>query len=486
MKKTIISLSALTIAVALTTSFTSCSNEDLTVESAVQPAEQTYTICIPATFDNGTRAVTFDDGDETKSGKPTNHTSFDELEDVYVYNVTKDAMLEGSLNPSDISEDGKTCNLTGKLDGDIDEGDELKLLYNLSDPNYSEPKENYCLYSERTGNNQNVIDAAEATVTVSKYTNGILTTTTTASFNLVQSIFRFSFVDENGDPIKVKNLTIKSKNNALVGWYYPLEDSYETQNEHYNYDFAFNKAVSGNLYLDMRIDESRSAGDVLKFVVTDKKGNVYRCTKNAPKGGFKNGKYYYSTSAFKLTEELQHTEPTVDWTNVKDGVAVTPDESNVYKVYGPNPDNVYDKSEFTLSGNCTNYWFNLLSESTVHLDGITATCDGTDAFINSNYYVYLDIKGDNTIICDDANKAIDTFERILLSGNGTLTIKTTKYNLSCGIRGENYNSNSNKYDTTEEIDMTAKLAASGYTVTRGERKETEYGTYTWTYTVKSK
>ena len=480
MKKTIISLSALTIAVALTTSFTSCSNEDLTVIQ--QPTEQTHTICIPATFDNGTRAVTFDDGD-AKGGKPTNHTLFKENEDVFVYNITKRAMLEGSLNPSDISEDGKTCNLTGELDGDIDEGDKLKLLYNLSDSD-SDPESCFVEYSFRTGEKETIVDAAEATVTVSNYTDGVLTTTK-ATLQPVQSIFRFNFVDEKGKPINIKKLDIESKNNALVGYYYPLKEGDEKQNEYDRYEFTFNEALSGNIYLDIRINENKNADDVLKFVVTDKEGNVYRCTKKAPKGGFKNGKYYYSTSAFKLTKELQHAKPTVDWTNVKDGVAVSPDESYCYNVYGPTPDNVYDASEITLKGNCTNYWFKMLSEATIHFNGLTATCYGENQFINSDYNVTLDINGDNTIICEETQVAVNA-NTLRLRGDGTLTVCVRCYGTECGIKGNNnYNhTHGNKYDEKDEIDMTKRLAATGYTVTRSERKFTEYGTYTWTYTVK--
>ena len=478
MKKTFLSLSALTIAVALTTSFTACSNEDLTVESAVQPAEQTFTLCIPATLDNGTRAVSFNDGD-AKGGKPTNNVTFTEKEKVAVYNVTKKIVYSRALKPSDISEDGKHCNLNGTLNEDIDQGDELKLYYNLSRANVAYK------YSSQDGTEEKVLDACEATVTVGGYKDKKLTTTTTATLQPLQSVFRFQFVDENGEPIFVKSLAIKSKNNALVGSYDPLKDTYEEQNVCANYDINLAAVSDDYIYLAIRIDKGRSDGDVLKFVVTDEDGNIYRCTKKAPKGGFQNGKYYYNSSAIKLTKETQHVAPTVEWTTVKDGNAVTPEEYS-YDVYGPVVNDSYGTSEITLSGNCTNYWFKMLSDATIHLNGLTATCDGENQFINSDYNVTLDINGDNTIVCEDTQVAVNA-NNLRLRGDGTLTVRVKCYGLECGIYGkDNYNhTHGNQYTTTDEIDMTAKLAASGYTVTRGERKETEYGTYTWTYTVKS-
>lgn len=480
MKKTIISLSALTIAVALTTSFTSCSNEDLTVIQ--QPTEQTYTICIPATLDNGTRAVSFSD-DDAKSGNPTSSATFKDKEKVTVYNVTKNT-FNRRFAVTDISADGKRCNLKGSASGTLEQGDELKVLYNISG---SSKSNTICHYNNsQKGTSETVLDACEATVTVGEYKNNMLTTTTTASLQPLQSMFRFQFVDEEGELIFVKSLQIKSKNNALVSAYYPLQDTYEKQNACDNYVISLDNATDDYIYLAMRIDEQRSADDVLKFVVTDDEDNVYRCTKKTPKGGFKNGKYYYSTSAFKLTKELQHAEPTVDWTNVKDGNAVTPEKYN-YNVYGPTPDNVYDASEITLKGNCTNYWFKMFSEATIHLNGLTATCDGENQFIDSDYKVTLDINGDNTIVCEDTQVAVNAND-LRLRGDGTLTVRVKQYGLECGIKGkDNYNhTHGNKYDTTEEIDMTEKLAATGYTVTRSERKFTEYGTYTWTYTVKPK
>ena len=102
-------LGALTIAAALTAGFTACSNDDITIEL---PAVQTYTVSIPASFGEGqTRAVSFD-------GTTTNST-FVSTEEIYVYNVTKDVVLSGHLQPTEISDNGKSCKLTGSLSGSV-------------------------------------------------------------------------------------------------------------------------------------------------------------------------------------------------------------------------------------------------------------------------------------------------------------------------------------------------------------------------------
>lgn len=44
------------------------------------------------------------------------------------------------------------------------------------------------------------------------------------------------------------------------------------------------------------------------------------------------------------------------------------------------------------------------------------------------------------------------------------------------------NNSSNYYDTTDELDVTSQLAASGHTVIRSERTKNDK-VYTWVYTV---
>ena len=487
MKKTIISLSALTIAVALTTSFTSCSNEDLTVESAVQPAEQTYTLSIPATLDNGTRAVNLDNGD-AKSGTSSSSVTFTDKEEIHVYNATKKKMLTGCLTPKNIGTDGKTCELTGKLTGKINAGDELKLFYNMNILDDEYPENAGFIYEEQDATQASLIDGAEATVTASSIKDGVLKTADAASFELVQSMFRFNFVDENDKPVNIKTFRIQSKTNSLVLYYFPLETE-RFKNQPMEYAYTFDKTISGVFYMAVRFNESKSSDkDQLTFIITDEEGYEYKVTKKAPKGGFKNGKYYYNKSAFKL-EKTSNRVPNIEWIKVELGKIVYPNDHNCYYANGEEDENSSKlPAEFSLSGISNGFCFQLQHGATIHLNGLDATYENgnNNQFVNSVSVLNLDINGENRVTCSTHSNAFSASGDVKLSGNGTLAV--TSYSAeSCGIYGGyNYKNTNNNYEITTELDVTSQLAAEGYTVTRSARQDNADGSYTWTYTVKPK
>ena len=190
MKKTFRTLGALTIAAALTAGFTACSNDDITAEQAtVQPAAKTYTVSIPASFgSSSTRAVTI--------GETTTTHTFESGEKVYVYNVTKNEVLSGYLQPTNISEDGKNCDLAGTLTGTLSEGDELTLLYN---PNGEDTNAKKMDYSLQTGAATNIPDGAVATATLSSIEGSVLTTTEPVAFQNAQSLFRQRLTFKNAN-----------------------------------------------------------------------------------------------------------------------------------------------------------------------------------------------------------------------------------------------------------------------------------------------
>ena len=81
---------------------------------------------------------------------------------------------------------------------------------------------------------------------------------------------------------------------------------------------------------------------------------------------------------------------------------------------------------------------------------------------------------------------IERKSKLKLSCTGTsatLTV-TAKNDWCCGIQGNNYSPNNNEYTTTTELDVTALLAAEGYSVVRSARTKNDDGSYTWTYTVR--
>ena len=483
------------LAIAALSMFTvSCSSDEIIVSEPQQSNAQTFTINISASFGEGSRAVFFDDGDDNTKGasKPMCEVFFNEKEMVYVYNATKKVMLTGNLCPSKISDDGLSCVLTGKLKGTVDKGDELKLFYNLNGYNRRSATDCSFNYKSQEGSEGNVIDGAEAKLTVSDYSNGTLTTTGDASFKLLQSMFRFEFVDEKNTPVEnIDTLKIKSKNKALIRSYYPMKEDVE-QNSNSDYELTIGTFFD-YIYAAIRIDESKSPDDMLSFFAYDADGNLYKGTKDAPKDGFKNGMYYYSTSAINLTK-YPLTKPEIEWINVKDKDYMDGVHGHYYySVYSPNNGKPI---EFGISKNCNGYGFDVSSKSIIHLKDLTAIMfeKNINRFIWTIEELNLDINGENSIVCDeDAYDAIPVqCDKLKLSGNGTLTV--TSYNAeNCGVLGiSNYNtkdqksSNYNNYENTDELDVSSQLAAEGYTVIRSARTDNADGTYTWTYTVKPK
>lgn len=494
MKKIFSTFSALAIVAALSMFTVSCSSDENFVSEPQQSNAQTFTINIPASFGEGSRAVFFDDGDDNTKGasKPVCEVYFTERENVYVYNATKKAMLTGNLCPSEISDDGLSCVLTGKLKGTVDKGDELKLFYNLNGYNRRSATDCSFNYKSQEGSEGNVIDGAEAKLTVSDYSNGTLTTTGDASFKLLQSMFRFEFVDEKNTPVEnLASLNIKSKNKALVGSYYPMKEDVE-QNSNSDYELTIG-TIYDYIYTAARVDEKKSPGDVLRFFAFDDDGNEYKGTKDAPKDGFKNGMYYYNSSAINLTK-YPLTKPEIEWINVEE-------EYKIYPTYGAYYYDISSKGdkagEVTLSGICNGYCFVGTSIDTkIHIKDLTALTFNNRHnrhFIWPIGNLYLDINGKNSITCDrDDAIPVQCGGTLHLSGNGTLTV--TSYDAEkCGVWGSyNYNTidkqsiNYNNCENTDELDVSTQLAAEGYTVIRSARTDNADGTYTWTYTVKSK
>ena len=460
----------LTGAVAVS-GLTACSSSDDNIlgeqPATEQPAAvKTYRVSIPASFGGDgaqTRAVSFDGTAST--------STFTTTEKVYVYNATTGEMMDGYLHPTDISADGKSCNLKGELTGTVGSGNSLRLFYNLTYVYFDDTFFDYG--DNQDGTPSGVTDGAEATVTVSSYTDGVLTTTEKAKFENLQSMFRFQFIDESSNAISVKSLKIQSYDRALITYYYPLKT--DAPNSCDDYTVTLGTATTDYIYVAMRIDESRSdADDELTFTVNDDEGNQYKGTKAAPAGGFKNGKYYYNSSAIQLTKQTL-VKPTITWTSVDEEQNKEPDEYNQYDVYGPCNDETYDPSEITISGTSTGYRFWMNYGATIHLNGLTATYDEVDIFIYSAGNLNLDISGTNTITCKNYDQPIFVDGTLKLSGNGTLTV-TVNYTVFYGLyASSNYSEGNNS--------VASVLAADGYTVTRSDVTDNGNGTYTWTYTV---
>lgn len=498
MKKTnfIYSLAAtfMTAAIALG-GLTACSSEDNIVNNNLQQNAEvkTYTVSIPASMgdDTQTRAVTFDNS----VNPPTAISTFATTDKIYVYKKSPStAWLSWNSGTSTLdnlspNQNGKSCTLTGTITGQFAEGDVLELYYNMNilgmsgDP--SKPDE--CMfdyyYWGQDGTGSGVADFAIATVKVKSIDAGNITfcqeddtDDPVAHFENLSSMFRFKFTD-GSNPISVKRLHVGSTNPALLIAYAPMATTKCWPLSMADIPVTFATATSDYFYVGIGIDESSNNGDAMTFRVEGADGKVYTGTKTAPTAGFKKGKYYYSTSATTLDYQYTIQYPDITWTSPSTGV-----EPN-FGCYRFDVDNF----DFTLSGTSSYVYFDMglftAANGTVRLNGLTATYD-------NNFYIYnrddltLDITGDNTITCKNHQHCIFAEGNLKLSGNGTLTV-TVNNDAFCGLAGDkNYNDENNSYETTTELDVSALLAADGYTVTRSAcTYNSSACTYTWTYTV---
>ena len=473
----IYSLAATFITAALTLgSLTACSNEDL-VSNTNNTQAKTYTVSIPASMgeDGTTRAVDFS-GTDLMSGKPTAVSSFKTTDKIYVYNQSKTTMLTGHLTPS---ANGKTCDLTGSLTGNIKAGDNLVLLYNLSVYDSSDPIGCYFDFAHQNGTQAGVTDGATATVTASVENYDL--TTATAHFQNVQSMFRFQFTS-NGTPVNVKTVDIYSQKDAIANAYYPCVNAV-------NYVCAgafatLPSATTEPIYVALCIDESQSANDVLIFEVVDADNKLYRTTKAAPTtptNGFVNGKYYYNSNPIDLgASVLQLVKPTLSRSDGGNDSELT--DAVTYRCFyikSPSKSGAGAAQGITMSmsGTSTGYWFVLDGDNsnTVNISGITATFDKSADYIDSYNSLTLNISGDNTITCKNFDYCVSADGNLKLSGNGTLTV-TAKSITDYGLDADNYDGWGDTYDPSA-------LAAPGYTVTRSATQNNGDGAYSWTYTV---
>ena len=541
MKKTMHTLSALTIAAALATVNIACSNDDIIVEQPKAPVAEAP-VChfnIPANIGEGTetRAITI--------GETSITSEFANTDKVYMFiegqgtNAGKLAVAHNGtdaatyLTPSNIN--GATCTLEGALKFYYNDNDNFAayepavndvvyLYYNMKKPvedhaysinmagldyhtqNGSKDQDVYGSYGSYTflaSTGASACDFAEAKMKVTAVTgNGTdgysLTmvqyddnTKSNVHFENMGSMFRqrLSFTDKNGQSIAIptlEKLAVKFEGgDYTVGTYYPFSQ----YGSYYSLpDMSITNPIvsaEGDVYLALMFyDSNKDLPLVLE--AKDSDGNVYSVTKNAPTGGFKNGKYYYGSTTLAWQKCIKPTVTGTSATPVGDPATYTVTE---------NPVNL------TISGYSEGYDFEL-SEGhggTITLDNVTAS--GTtnsplySPFIEqeanaSNADVSLVLTGTNSITCG-TNWCILVYGNLKLSCTGTsatLTVTGTTDGC-CGIQGFNYRSDGafgvsfNECHTTTELDVTSMLAADGYSVIRSARTDNSDGTYTWTYTV---
>lgn len=464
----------------------SCSDKDENEAAPVVSNTDVETVCTPSPRTLSIRASFKGDGSLSKKvtfggtdEAPTAVGTFDESEKIYVYNVTRNAMNSDNSNyltPSDISDDGKTCTLTGSLTGEIAADDKIKLLYNMNGFNTSGAS--YCSFDYWNQGDDIIDGGISGELTVSSTEDGNLVTAESAEIELCQSQFRFKFVDDENTAINVTKIQIDGY--SIAGYYYPMKSSYQ----YGIYQVIKTLSTATTDYVNVSayiVNNYKTSG--LTFTVTDDKGDTYKGEKSAPASGFANGKYYFNAAPIQLAKQAQRVIPTITWTSVYTNQYVTEptieEGTDYYSVYGPEVNDNYTNFAFTISGNSNGIWFSLANTGgTVTLSGVNATYEDNHEYLNcNNYDLTLDIQGENTITCTNHDQAVYSGGNLKLKGTGTLTVTVNGQN-EIGLHGrKNY-----KYVYGEEKNV-SDLAADGYTVSVSEMTDNNDGTYTWTYTV---
>ena len=303
-----------TVAAAVVTiGFTACADDSLVTQNTPAPANVNgYKFSIPANMGGGTRAIAYNS--ETGNYDATFETS----DRIFVYNVTKDAegykiyKYDGGesyetafLNPD---ANGKTANLCGQIDAfrsrksgenvTPEKGDELMLIYNNSGT-YLDYSRNY------EGGNyylSDIADYAIASVKITSIDGGVIKTEPSSFWN-PQSIYKINFKGIGSD-VKIKKVTISSKQEKLVCEYVPTDIDWPNHFSPVSYIYDKEGTDQQELTFMLRFtdrpysDAESTSGDVISFLALGSDGHYYKGTKSVTTK-LENGKYYQAEVAME-------------------------------------------------------------------------------------------------------------------------------------------------------------------------------------------
>ena len=458
----------LTASVAIS-GFTACSNDDVTTEQQPTPNKGLKTT-LSFSFDDAgsTRAISF--GSDGVSSTST----FDANDKVYVYNVTTGKFDPSYLTIKNITDGGIYATFTGTLTGTYSQNDQIKYFYNLTDFNYANTYNCLFDYISQAGTAASAAmrDYAISAdgIVVNNITENTMTTYGPNLLKKQQSMYRqhLTFEDKDGNsisrPTSITGIQVTTRNNQLVQNFRPF-DTDNVGNIGLN-----SSAVDSNddLYMALRINSSDN--DALIITITADDGTVYEGVKNAPAGGFKNGKYYHGTMTMKWKYGL--VKPTIT-NNVAGTSTPSPNSYNCYQFMNDN-----DNIDVTLSGLC--YGYNIYvngssgTDAIFRLNGLQALLPKADEFIYSYRKLVFELIGENnSISCPNYGQVITPSGggHVRFMGNGSLT-------LTC--RSPQYSwSTFNPIYPNDDV-----AAADGYVLTISAPVDNGDGTTSATYTVR--
>lgn len=201
MKKNILSMAALLMAVA---AFTACSSDDnITGEQPANPTGK-YTMSVEASKGGEATNRALSIGRNDADTRNVLNATWDAGEQVAVYNVTKSAALGGYLEAQSA---GASTTLKGSLTGTVEAGDELRLSF--LNPVYSAQNGTLAYIAANC-------DYAVATITVASVDGDNITTAAAAAFANQQAIVKFRLQDAEGNNLNASSLTIAAASNGLL------------------------------------------------------------------------------------------------------------------------------------------------------------------------------------------------------------------------------------------------------------------------------
>ena len=478
-------------------------------------AVQTYSVSIPAVFDDGaqTKALAFDG----ESG--ISHTFTDDGTEVvhvaiaanngeilaFAGTIEDDVLVPTALTPTNISQDGKHCTLTGENltfysrddEGDfhgyaVKNNDKFNLYYQMPQDDTYRFGGNYLMgYAEATGVSMD-IDQEQHTMTLNESVN----------FTNVGSVFRqqLSFKNEQGEIITptpaIRKLTIKSTSGKTISAYNPLGVNEILHGYHFNNRYTYAPIVltdpdnvldaEGNVKFSMFFTEDNQ-GNAITMEAVDAEGTHYIYTQNAPQGGFQNGKYYYSQNAKAFTFYVSPGSVTLSHSG-EQGTPVEPTSQEEYTYY--EIDGLNDGDVLTISGYFEDSRFETgINGGEIVFDNLKATLEGTNidtflyAFVDFNPFEQDDdeddvilnllLKGNNSISCNYVSLRSEAGLKLSCDGSSATLAVTVNYKDYKGLYSENYDARF--YDPS-------CLAAPGHVVTLDSNHSGSNGDGTFTYT----
>ena len=267
-------------------SLSSCYNEDPTDEV---PVSGKWQISIPATIDMNadTRVLKYQDDKLT--------ATFSIKDNIY---VIKDGDVDSQVLHPD--KDDTTANLEGALDGTYKRDDVLTLVYNTkNDGTFSFAKQ---IGGHVEDGDLNAFDYAVAKVKVTAVNDGKITTTP-ALFQSLQSMYKFTFVDEKDVTVKVSKLLVSTKNNDLIMAGSVKSSTEEMGSVSTDISYSVDGVANGEVWV--ALSKRSNASDTFIFDALDEENNLYMGTLDVKDGKIKNGKFYTAT----ITLTKQETDP---------------------------------------------------------------------------------------------------------------------------------------------------------------------------------